>query len=308
LQQKPSIPRARSHGAPVLRRSAALALICAVIALTSGCSMLRFGYDQADHIAAWKADEYFDLDPGQKNDFIARFERLHAWHRRHQLPDYARFLSAVQQRAQQQASREDAVWLVEGVRARYRALVTRASSDAASLLATLTPENIRALQRQWQHDNRRFVRTHRLEESEEERRQAGAEHALKQIREWTGHLEQEQETRIIALHADIPLVQHLRHQDRLRRQREFLQLLETRGSGREFEDRLRDWLMHWDRGRAPEYERLQALAYEKRIAFYLAVERMLTPRQRATLLARLQNYIEDFQRLADRDKRVAGPR
>jgi hypothetical protein len=270
--------------------------------------MLRFGYDQADHIAAWTADEYFDLDAGQKSDFIARFERLHAWHRHQQLPDYAQFLTTVKQRAQRPLTREDAAWLVAGARARYHALVMRASNDAAGLLATLTPENIRALQRQWQQDNRRFVRTHRLEESEEERRQAGAERTLKQIREWTGHLEQEQEARIIALHADIPLIQHLRHQDRLRRQREFLQLLEMRGNGREFEEKLRDWLMHWERGRAPEYERLQAQAYEKRITFYLAVERMLTPRQRAAVLARLQNYIEDFQRLADRGRRVAESR
>lgn len=294
--------------APRLRRHALLIVACCMLAFVAGCSMLRFGYDQADHIAAWTADEYFDLDADQKTALLARFERFHAWHRHEQLPDYAQFLGAVKHKAQQPVTREDAVWLVEGVRARYRALVVRASSDAAGLLATLTAENIRALQRQWRQDNRRFVRAHRLDDSQEERRQASAERTLKQIREWTGHLDPEQEARIIALHADIPFIQHLRHQDRLRRQREFLQLLEMRGSGREFEEKLRDWLMHWERGRAPEYERLQAQAYEKRIAFYLAVERLLTPRQRAAVLAKLQNYIEDFQRLADRGRRVAESR
>lgn len=298
----------QSQRAPRLWHFAMLVTVCAALAFSSGCSMLRFGYDQADSIAAWMTDEHFDLDTTQKNDFRARFDRLHAWHRHEQLPDYAQFLSAAKHKAQQPVTREDVLWLVEGVKARYRTLVMRGSRDAAELLATLTPENIHALQLQWQRDNRRFVREHRLDSAADERRRAAAERALKQIREWAGSLTQEQETRIIALQAAIPLVQHLRHQDRLRRQREFLQLLEMRGDRREFEEKLRHWLMHWDHGRAPEYERLQTEIYEKRIAFYLAIDRMLTPRQRTAVLNRLQNYIEDFQQLADRGQRVAESR
>jgi hypothetical protein len=270
--------------------------------------MLRFGYDQADSIAAWKADEYFDFDASQKNEFRLRFERLHAWHRREQLPDYAQFLAAVKHRAQQPVTREDAVWLIEGVKARYHTFATRGSRDAAEVLATLSADNIRALKHQWERDNRRFVREHRLEGNSEERRHAALEHALKQIREWTGSLTLEQEEHISALQAEIPLVQHLRHQDRLRRQREFLQLLELRGDKRDFETKLRHWLIHWDQGRAAEYARLQAETYEKRVAFYLAIERMLIPRQRTAVLDRLQNYIDDFQRLAERGRHVAESR
>jgi hypothetical protein len=267
--------------------------------------MIRIGYDQADSIAAWKADEYFDFDSSQKTDFRSRFERLHAWHRQEQLPDYAQFLSEVKLRVQQPVTREDAVWLVEGVKARYHLFAAHASRDAAEMLATLNPDNIHALKHQWERDNRRFVREHRLEGNSEERRRSAVEHALKQIREWVGHLTPEQEERITALHAEIPLLQHLRHQDRMRRQREFLQLLEMRADMREFETKLRHWLVHWDQGRSPEYARLQAEAYEKRIAFYLTINRMLTPRQRTALLDRLQNYIDDFQRLAERGKRVS---
>ena len=304
----PIIHAAQSLRASRLWRCALHVTVCAAIAFSSGCSMLRFGYDQADNIAAWMADEYFDLDASQKNDFLARFDRLHQWHRYEQLPDYVQFLSAVKQKTQRPVAREDAVWLVESVRARYRTLVMRGSRDASELLATLTADNIRALERQWERDNRRFVREHRLDDAADERRRTAAGRALKQIREWAGSLTQEQEERIIALQAEIPLVQHLRHQDRLRRQREFMQLLGMRGDKREFEAKLRHWLLHWDSGRAPEYERLQTEAYEKRIAFYLAIDRMLTPRQRMAVLDRLQNYIEDFRRLADRGRHVAESR
>lgn len=290
-------------------KSASVSMLLAIaLGALAGCSMIRFGYDQADTIAAWKADEYFDFDSGQKTEFRSRFERLHAWHRQEQLPDYAQFLAAVKLRAQQPLTREDAVWLVEGVKARYHTLAARGSRDAAEMLLTLTPDNIRALQQQWARDNRRFVREHKVEGTLEERRRAAAERALKQIREWAGSLTPEQEERIAELHKEVPLIQHLRHQDRLRRQREFLQLLELRTDKREFEVKLRHWLIRWDQGRAPEYARLQAESYEKRIAFYLAIERMLTPRQRAAVLGQLQNYIDNFQRLAESGKRVAESR
>jgi Spy/CpxP family protein refolding chaperone len=53
---------------------------------------------------------------------------------------------------------------------------------------------------------------------------------------------------------------------------------------------------------------MQAESYEKRITFYLAIERMLTPRQRAAVLGQLQNYIDNFQRLAEYGKRVSESR
>jgi hypothetical protein len=283
----------------------AVALLLAAALLAGGCSMIRLGYGQADSIAAWMVDEYFDLDQRQKHDFMTRFGRFYAWHRYEQLPDYARFLEAVKHRAQQPLAREDAVWLVEGVKARYRALVLRGVDDAAELLAALTPENIQALERQWEKDNRRFVREHRLEAPPAERERARIQRTLRQIRDWTGGLTREQEERIAALAAEVPFTQHLRHQDRLRRQREFLQLLALRGERREFAPRLRRWLLDWDQGRDPEYVRLSAIAYDRRIAFYLEVTRLLTPQQRATALNRLQNYIDDFYRLADRGAHVA---
>ena len=62
-------------------------LLC--FAAIGGCSLLRLGYGQLDTIAAWMADDYFDLDPQQKDEFHKRFARLHAWHRYEQLSDYA---------------------------------------------------------------------------------------------------------------------------------------------------------------------------------------------------------------------------
>jgi hypothetical protein len=299
------VNRGRHAGAFVigewLKSAGALAItLSLLLAALAGCSMVRLGYGQLDTYAAWTADEYFDLEPHQRQEFLARFERLHEWHRHEQLPDYASFLAAARARVQRGLEREDLIWLVDGFRGRYRAIVERGADDAAAMLMTITPEQLAALQRKWEKDNRRFIREHRVGANTEERQRARIRRTLSQIRDWVGGLTYEQEQKIITMTNAAPMIDGLRHEDRLRRQREFLQLMETRGDSAEFTARFRRWLLHWEEGRAPEYERLFTEWWEKRVEMLVALDRMLTPHQRGTVAHRLQGYIEDFTRLSER--------
>ena len=100
----------------------------------------------------------------------------------------------------------------------------------------------------------------------------------------------------------------LRHEDRLRRQREFLHLMTQRGDANGFPARLRHWLANWEEGRGSEFARLWAQWPQKQADFYVAVDRMLTPRQREHVAQRLQNYANDFTRLAQRPEAATASR
>src|SRR4030095_16894885 len=254
----------------ILRLFAAVALA----AMASGCAMVQTVYSHLDTYAAYKADEYFDLDPLQKQDFRARFDRLHDWHRQQQLPEYAAFLAQIEARLQKQPTREDVIWITEGLKSRYRIMVRRATPDAAAVLATVRPEQLKPLQRQWDDDNRKFAREHRLKAGPEERKRARAERALDEIRKWTSNLTAEQEQRITALTDAMPSMSELRLQDRIRRQREFRQLLEHRTSS-DFPARLERYLLDWESGRSPEYERALTAWWEKRIDYFVALYQIL---------------------------------
>lgn len=275
-------------------------MLALTLATLGGCSMLRLGYGQLDTIAVWTADEYFDLEPQQRHEFNTRFERLHEWHRYEQLPEYAAFLAEAKARLRRKLTREDVNWFAQGLKARYRTIVRRGAPDAAALLATITSEQLDALQRRFDKDNRRFVREYRLEAGPEERKRARARRALSQVRDWTGSLSYEQEQRVIAMANELPLIDHLRLEDRVRRQREFLELMKLRANRDAFVQRLTEWLLNWERVRAPEYERALDAWWAKRVDFFVSVDRLLTPHQRAAAAHRLQNYIEDFTRLAER--------
>jgi len=284
-----------------LKSSVAQASVSALMLATlAGCSMVRLGYPQLDTIAAWTVDEYFDLDPQQKQEFQRRFERFHEWHRYEQLPDYALFLAEAKARLKKGITREDALWVTNGVRARYRALVTYVADDAAAMLMSVTPEQLDALRRRWEKDNRRFVREYRLEASVEEQRRATGLRALSRIRDWVGHLDDGQEQEILAWASALPLIHGPRHQDRLRRQREFLQLMSQRDDAGRFTAQLRNYLSNWEEGRDPGYNRLFNEWTQQQAELYVAVYGILLPYQREAVADRLQGYINDFTYLAQR--------
>jgi hypothetical protein len=282
-----------------------LAALAWCVLLLSGCSLVRFGYGQLDHIAAWMADDYFDLDGQQKDEFAKRFDRFYAWHRYEQLPDYAAFLAETRGKLEKGLAREDVLWFVDGLRARYRAIVVRGSDDAAALLLTITPGQLDALQRQWDRDNRRFGREYKLGGSAEDIRRARVRRTLEQVEDWVGRLDHEQENRITAMVNALPMTEQLRHEDRLRRQREFLALMAKRGNRGEFSVRLRQWLINWEEGRSPEFVRNYNAWFDQRVQIVVEIDRMLTPQQRAHALRRLQHYVDDFTKLAERPRQRA---
>jgi len=276
------------------------ALLALVLAPLAGCSMVRLGYSQLDTIAAWTADEYFDLEPEQKQEFRRRFERIHEWHRYEQLPDYAAFLAEAKARLQKGLEREDALWVTNGVRTRYRTFVAYAADDAAAMLMSVTQEQLDALRSRWEKDNRRFVREYRLEGSVEEQRRATGRRVLSRIRDWVGHLDDSQEQQILAWAGALPLIHGPRHQDRLRRQREFLRLMSQRDDAGRFAAQLRNLLSNWEEGRDPAYHRLFNEWTQQQAELYVAVYGILLPYQREAVADRLQVYINDFTYLARR--------
>ena len=56
--------------------------------LASGCSTLRFAYENADTYLRWKAGTYVDLQGDEADELDDRIDEFHAWHRKHALPKY----------------------------------------------------------------------------------------------------------------------------------------------------------------------------------------------------------------------------
>ena len=283
----------------MLTRSRIAVLAAALLlALMQGCSLVSVGYGKAEMLAAWKAHEYFDLEADQRDLFARRFNRFYLWHRYQQLPDYAAFLTTFRSRLEDGVTREDFLWFAEGLRARYAVMAERGAADAAPVLATLTPQQIAHVQEKWSRDNRTFARDQKVDGTPDAQKRARVKRTLGFIEDWVGRLSREQEDRITAMIDRLPHIEHVRLQDRVRRQRDFIALLDGRKDGPEFTTRLRRWMVEWESARPPEFQRVLDAGLYSRIDMYVEVARLLTPRQRETALKRLQGYIDDFHALS----------
>lgn len=282
-------------------RPARLLIVAALAATLVACTFTQFAYNQANTVFAWLADDYFDFDAQQKADLQKRFERFHAWHRYEQLPEYAKFMQVARTRMKDGVSHEDVMWFVEGLRARTRTAAQKAAPEAAPLLATLTPAQIENLQRKWAKENRKYTAERKVNGSVEERYEAEGKRIIKHLKEWLAPLTSEQEARVMQLTRELPQLERERYAERLRRQKEFLEVLAHRNEELpRFTQRLTEWMVNWERGRSAEYQRQIDASWQKRADLFVAVDKMLSPEQRTASLQRLDNYAADFSQLARR--------
>ena len=100
---------------------------------------------------------------------------------------------------------------------------------------------------------------------------------------------------------ELPQLETERYAERLRRQKEFLEVLAHRNEDLpRFTQRLAEWMSQWERGRSAEYQRQVDASWQKRAELFVAVDKMLTPEQRVASLQRLDTYANDFTQLAKR--------
>jgi hypothetical protein len=279
-------------------RRVATACLLLVLAAVAACSTIRFGYNQADTLIVYMTNEYFDLDSTQEQEFRQRLGRFLAWHRRTQLPDYVRFATEARTRLERGPVRADVYWFVDGIRDRYRTLVRQSFDDAVAIAVTLTPEQLHHLQRQLDKGNAKFVKDTGLERGVEERKRVQFRKTLDQTKDWAGEVNRDQETRLREMVYAMPLVNHLRNEDRRRRQHELIEILRVRHDRAQFAPRLRAWLLDWEAGRSPEYEKVLAVSYEERAQSFVTTWNLFTPAQRAHAIKRLQGYIDDLNALS----------
>ncbi|WP_332672648.1 DUF6279 family lipoprotein [Aromatoleum sp.] len=285
----------RSHRPTVLLLISAL---CCVVLVATGCSMPTLAYRNAPTLISWRAGSYFDLDPAQRAEFEQRLERVHAWHRREELPRVIATLREARRRTDGEVSLADAKWLVGAVEDHYRKAAARTVDESADLIPTLRPEQFATLERKLADVDEEFVEEW-IDASPEEIRDARIERATKRAEEWLGRLDPAQRTWLRSRLDEIPIDYRAARADRLRRQAEFLALLRgdatatrTRMDSTAVVAPLKRWVVDWDHGRSPgELARVARLIRDYS-ALYVELINGATQEQRDHLRGQVDAYID----------------
>jgi hypothetical protein len=265
----------------------------------AGCSSgIRLGYNQAEALVNWTVSDYIDFEPHQRDLFGQRFRALHDWHRREQLPEYARLLRETRMRVEDGLSRDDIEWVITRARNRLETVVEYGAGDAADLLMSLTPEQVRGLERSFARANRKTARAWGVGLPVAEQQKKRAERLIAQVERFTGRLSREQAEQAAAMVNALPLNTEQRFAERQRRQRELIAALQSGRSRTEMAAWFRQWAPNWELGRDPATARSAQAAAEQRAQVYADIDRLLTPAQRRQAMDRLQGYADDFAALS----------
>ncbi len=285
------------HG---LYRHLILALFAAL--LLQGCSAVRLGYGNADSLARWWIDQYLDLSPEQDALTRERLARLTVWHRKTQLPDYVALLRQGKAFATGQPKVGDALALSDELIRRVRVLAEQATPDVADLMATLTPAQIDRMAARFTEKNADLAEEMRLAEDDAAQNKVRYKRLLERAEYWLGDFSNGQESALRRMvEAQDPGGQFW-YEERLRRQRELLELMRQVQRDRPPRERvivlLRDYTARFDLPADPA-RRARALAMRRASAeLTVAILAMATPAQRVHVGQKFDDLIHDFTELS----------
>jgi len=279
-----------------------LLLIPILCVLLQGCSAVRLGYGNADSLARWWIDQYVDLSPEQDGLVRERLLRFHAWHRKTQLPDYAELLRQGRAFATGQPTAKDALALSEGIIRRARTMADQAAPDIADFLASIGPAQIERMSARFAEKNADFAKEAKLGENEAAQRTVRYKRLLERAEYWFGDFNDTQQAALRQLVEGQNPGTRFWYDERLRRQREWLDLVRKVQSERPPRERtiqrLRDYAAGFDLPVDPA--RLpQALALRRASAdLAVAIHALTTPAQRAHAQQRIDDLIRDLTELS----------
>lgn len=278
-------------------------LLALLVCLLASCSALRIGYANGDTFVYWWLDGYVDFTSEQKPWVRAHIDRLFAWHRKTQLPEYAQLLSQVQQRLQHgQTSQADVLADITTIKKRTAIVLEQSLPELADLALSLQPEQIAYLERKFASNNDKYRKEY-LQGTLEDRQRHRYKQIMKHAEHWFGDFSAQQEAQIRAASDARPLNYEIWMAERMRRQQEMIGMLKKIQSTRPTRDTtiaiLRQFVAR----------SLENFTYAENKAFFdgsiegmaqavSVIVNVATPAQKTHAVARLQKLIDDCHQLA----------
>lgn len=172
-------------------------IIGALLPLFVACSAVRLSYDQGPVLAYWWLDGYADFNAEQSPGVKAALDDWFAWHRASQLPDYAQALAAMGTLAVDKVTAPQVCAVIESWQQRGERAFERAVPAIAEQLRTLSPDQIRQIERQNQRKYKDAVADY-LQPDLAVRQKVNFERALDRAETMYGKLDEAQRRRFAA--------------------------------------------------------------------------------------------------------------
>ena len=280
----------------------------AFVMLLAGCSVLRIGYSQAPTFAYWWIDGYLDLNGEQSLKLRDGIERWFEWHRRDEMPRYASLLVRAQREVMEPTLSTDQLcaWRDEAQR-RLDVALDEATPVFATLMVSLTPEQIRHLERKMAKDGDELKQDF-AQADKADRAKASFKRTLERYENLYGKLDDAQRARLTQLLAASPFDADRWLAERERRNADLLAMLTTVSAAGKSADSaaaqakaqaaVRVLAERALRSPRPDYRAYQQRLTQENCALAAAMHNVTTPAQRQYARSKLKSWEEDVRLIA----------
>lgn len=267
-----------------------------------GCSAARLGYRNGETLSYWWLNSYVDFEADQKPWVKSRIDKLFAWHRHTQLPDYIKLLSQAQKRVHGKVTENELLADYEAFKKRVWIMTERALPDLADLALALRLQQIAHIEKKFASNNDDY-RKDFLRGDLEEHQKVRFRKTLKQAEYWFGNFNSEQEKLLHAASDARPLNNELVMADRLQRQRSLIALLKKIQAERPSREAavamLRDYARAaMERSANPEHRAFFEASHKAAARMIAVIINNATPAQKEHFINNLQRWIDDFNALS----------
>lgn len=285
-------------------KSVIIGVLLVLTTLLSGCGAMRLAYTRAPDLVYWWIDGYVDFGDEQSERASVELNRYYDWHRTTQLPDYVRLLGLAQQQVLAPEPATGAVmcrWF-EDVSARLNPLVDKALPLVADMAMTLTPAQLKHVERKYEKTNANY-RDDYLQPDPEDRLDAAVDRVVDRTESLYGRLDAPQKALIRKLVAASPFDATVWLAERQQRQRDLLSTLRQLQAERAPPDRvqaaLRTLVVRMQVSPREAYR-----TYNDRLRTYncdlaAQVHNATSREQRQKAAERLKGWAEDFRGLSN---------
>jgi DNA-dependent RNA polymerase auxiliary subunit epsilon len=170
-------------------------LICTLL-LLGACSSTSFVYNRLDFIVPWYADDYVDLDAGQREQLDEMLVPFLAWHRQQELPRYIELLDDIQLRLDRPLAPDDVAASYAEVEQAWIRLQGQALAWLLELGDGLTDEQVEEFLEELQDQQLEYEKKY-LRRSEETYRQESYDNFKDSLQDNLGRLDKAQRQRLL---------------------------------------------------------------------------------------------------------------
>jgi hypothetical protein len=274
--------------------------LLAAAALAS-CSAIKLGYSAVDDLAYFWLDGYLAFGDEQNARVRDDLQSLHTWHRTQELPRVADLLGRMEQLAPQTLTPAQVCAFVPELQARLMAIADQAEPAVVRTALSLTPRQLRHLQRKSGENNRKW-REEWIDITPGELKEKRFKQAVDRLEMIYGTLDEAQRAVLRAGLERSVFDPQRTLVERQRRQGDLQQILQRLAGSQtplpEARAALRGYLERSLRSPDPGYRAYQQAQQDEGCQLIAAVHGAASPAQREQAARRLRAYQRDLRELS----------